>query len=225
MLDKESIIHVRGTPASGKTTLATLLYRYYKARGDRAVILYGWQAVGSAFSHLTRECEISGYPGIEIGMNVGFDIIFIIDEAQDTYGLIDLWFLIKSRSNGGCGPKFCLFSSYGSPRTGMVTRTEFTPPFLNSAKRVSMICSLVESSPDICLFYNKVEFEDVVRRYCMDPTTRLNLDEAAQTYLFSITNGHPGAVQAILYYIFKVFINPSFRVGARLITIDIWIFK
>ena len=153
-MDEESIVHVQGTPASGKTTLAILLHRYYKARGDRAVLLYGWQAVGSAFSHLTRECEISGYPGIEIGMDRDVDIIFIIDEAQDTYGLIDLWSLIKSRSDGGCGPKFCLFSSYGSLRTGMVTRTKFIPPFPNSAKQVSMICSSVKNSTDICLFYN-----------------------------------------------------------------------
>jgi len=71
--------------------------------------------------------------------------------------------------------------------------------------------------------YNEAEFEDVVRRYCTGPTTRLSLDKAARTYLFSITSGHPGALSSMLSYLFKVFIGHSFLVDERLMAIDIWI--
>jgi len=105
----------------------------------------------------------------------------------------------------------------------MVTRSHFTPPFLHVTKRVSIIRSSVKDTPDICLFYNETEFEDVVKRYCTDPTTRLSLDRAARTYLFSITSGHPGAVFSMLSYIFKVFTSRSFLIGERLMVIGIWI--
>ena len=105
----------------------------------------------------------------------------------------------------------------------MVTRKKFTPPFLNAPKRVSIICSSIENAPNICLFYNEAEFEDVVRRYCMDPTTPLSLHKDAQKYLLSMTCGHPGAVASMLSYIFKVFISRSFQVDERLMAIDIWI--
>jgi hypothetical protein len=103
----------------------------------------------------------------------------------------------------------------------MVTRSAFTPPFLNAAKRVSIIRSPVKDTP--CLFYNETEFEDAVKRYCINPTTRLSLDNAARTYLFSITNGHPGAVFSVLSYFFKVFTSRRFLIDERLTATEIWI--
>jgi hypothetical protein len=47
----------------------------------------------------------------------------------------------------------------------MVRRTHFTPAFFNVAKRVSIKRSSVETAPDICLFYDETEFEDVVKRF------------------------------------------------------------
>ena len=43
ILDERRVVHVRGTPASGKTTLALLLLWHYKKRGERVIFLNGWQ--------------------------------------------------------------------------------------------------------------------------------------------------------------------------------------
>ena len=223
ILDKEFTVLVRGTPSSGKTTLATLLHNYCKARGDRVVYISGWRVEYHGIETLTSECERAGYRGIQIEIFSNVDITFIIDEAQDSYGDTGLWNFIKAQNNKHPGPKICLFSSYGSPSSGMVPRRHFTPDSFHITQRVSIIRSPVTDAPDICLFYNETEFEDVVKRYCMNPTTRLSLDNAAWTYLFSITNGHPGAVISMLSYIFKVFTSRRFLIDEMLIAIDIWI--
>src|SRR5947208_15464794 len=64
ILDEEWLIHVRGTPSSGKTTLAKLLRDYCKLRGDRAVYLPGWVKDNNGVFHLLSECEKRGYCGI-----------------------------------------------------------------------------------------------------------------------------------------------------------------
>jgi hypothetical protein len=199
-----------------------LLHNYFKARRGRVVYLPNWQ-IGNdnALHYLTSKCEEAGYPGIQLNLSCNVDIIFIIDEAQGAYDDGELWSFIKFQVDYSLGSKFCLFSSYGSPTSGTMTQQKFTPPYINAPKRVSIIRSSVENTPDICLFYDRTEFEDIVKRYSTDPTTRLSLDEAARTYLFSITSGHPGAVFSMLSYIFKVFTSRSFLIDERLIATDI----
>ena len=227
ILEEQRVILVRGTPSSGKTILSRLLRDYFENCGDNVVFIRGWSTKGkTAASYLTSRCSMAGYPGIQIDDYGDANIIFIIDEAQQSYSDISLWDFIKERIGRREGLKFCLFSSYGSPSQGMVKTADtksYTPPFLGPMKRVSLTRSVIKDSPDVCLFYNDLEFEDVVERFCKNPATRLKMDKAAQTYLFKITNGHPGAVASMLDYIFKVCISRSFQVDERLMVIDIWI--
>jgi energy-coupling factor transporter ATP-binding protein EcfA2 len=39
LLDEKAVVHVRGTPATGKSTLAKLLTTYLKNQGKRAIFL------------------------------------------------------------------------------------------------------------------------------------------------------------------------------------------
>jgi hypothetical protein len=227
ILEEQRVVLVRGTPSSGKTILSRLLRDYFENCGDNVVFIRGWRTKGkTAANYLTSRCSRAGYPGIRIDDYGDANIIFIIDEAQQSYSDISLWDFIKEKIGRREGPKFCLFSSYGSPSQGMVKTAEtesYTPPFLGPMKRVSLTCATIKGSPDVCLFYNDLEFKDVVERFCKNPVTRLKMDKAAQTYLFKITNGHPGAVASMLDYIFKVCISRSFQVDERLMVIDIWI--
>jgi hypothetical protein len=227
ILEEQRVVLVRGTPSSGKTILSRLLRDYFENCGDNVVFIRGWRTKGmTATNYLTSRCSRAGYPGIQIDHYGDANIIFIIDEAQQSYSDISLWDFIKEKIGRHKGPKFCLFSSYGSPSQGMVITAEtesYTPPFLGPKKRVSLTRSIVKDSPDICLFYSDLEFEDVVERFCTNPATRLKMDKAAQTYLLAITNGHPGAVTSMLDYIFKVCISRNFQVDERLMAIDIWI--
>jgi hypothetical protein len=163
--------------------------------------------------YLAEQCEKEGYFGLDLSFSSAVDMTFIIDVAQTAYPDGDLWKFIKSRRDQRTGPKFCLFTGYGSPSQGMCTVADPTPGLLRSVKQVSILRSHREDSPDIRLFYDNAEFEDVLTRYCAHH--KLPLEKAARTYLYSITNGHPGAVISMLFYLDKVFISRSFLLSER----------
>ena len=206
MLDDERVIHVRGTPSSGKTTLAHLLLNYYGRRGSPVVFINGWDNISDPIGHLISQCEVHGYSGIDRHNLSCKDVTFIFDEAQQSYRNSNLWLgIIKTQSGGYGGPKICLFSSYGSPATGP-TKYPFgsTPIHFGAEQRVSLTPS---ASVEVCLFYSREEFKDVVRRACSNPTRVFALDPDACEYLYSITNGHPGATAALLKFAFLVCIS------------------
>lgn len=209
ILDEERVVYVRGTPSSGKTTLAHLLWNYYKKRGEPVVYLNGWHDVSKPTTYLISKCEASGYSGIEDHTLLCTNVVFIFDEAQQSYNDLDLWLgIIKTQSGGLGGPKICLFSSYGNPATGP---TKYplgsTPVHFGAQQRISIIPSSFAKNGRVCLFYSQQEFEDVVSRTCSNPTRTFALDPAAREYLYSITNGHPGATTALLKFIFSVCIS------------------
>lgn len=70
--------------------------------------------------------------------------------------------------------------------------------FIGIQKRISLTVSNIPYAPSICLFYNRAEFDDVVRRLCADIRCPLPLDNGAREYIFDLTNGHPGAVEAVI---------------------------
>jgi hypothetical protein len=164
-------------------------------------------------SYLAEKCEKEGYFGIQLDFFSAANIIFIIDEAQTAYPDGDLWEFIKSKRDLRIGPKFCIFTVYGSPSQGLRAVTDPTPDSLRLVKQVSMLSSHREHSPDICLFYDSAEFEDVLLKYCAHPGHKLPLEKAARTYLYSITSGHPGAVYSMLFYLYKV--SRSFLLSER----------
>ena len=213
-LDEKRVVHVRGTPSSGKTVLANLLWHHYLERRERVVFMDHWpQDVSNARVHLAAECQRFGYHEIQPHNLAHANLVFIFDEAQQSYGAsgAGLWSgFIKQQAYANAGPRICLFSSYGSPSTGATERRDRTTPHIfDVSRRVSITLSNVPESPDICLFYNEEEFEDVVTRTCEDPTTRFRFDSAAHKYLYSVTSGHPGAVSALLYLVYDVCMNRS----------------
>jgi hypothetical protein len=208
ILDEKRVVHVRGTLSSGKTTLANLLGGYYNKRREPVVFLDGWHNVSDPTAHLISSCEAHGYYGITRYTLINANVVFIFDEAQQSYDNVRLWLgIIKTQSGSRAGPKFCLFSSYGSPTT---RPTQYplrsTLVHIGASQRISITTT---AFVEVCLFYNLEEFEDVVSRICSDPTRSFALDPATREYLYSITNGHPGATNALLYFIFEVCISCS----------------
>jgi hypothetical protein len=165
--------------------------RILPKRGNRVVLFTRPRRPSnvSLAVYLAEQCEKEGYFGLDLSFSSAVDMTFII------------------------GPKFCLFTGYGSPSQGMCTVADPTPGLLRSVKQVSILRSHREDSPDIRLFYDNAEFEDVLTRYCAHH--KLPLEKAARTYLYSITNGHPGAVISMLFYLDKVFISRSFLLSER----------
>ncbi|KAN0068113.1 hypothetical protein V8E54_013683, partial [Elaphomyces granulatus] len=93
LLDHYGVVHVRGAPASGKTTLAKLLYLPLKRAARRVVFIKEWEGNDDddASDYLAKECHKRGYKQVEASTIENSDLIFIIDEAQLTYDFSNLW--------------------------------------------------------------------------------------------------------------------------------------
>jgi hypothetical protein len=195
-------VNVRGTPASGKTVLARLLFNHYQDRQVPVIYIPSWpqKQTDSYTSILVREAKDAGYDFVTYATLVDANIVIILDEAQMSYGDNGLWLgLIKSQSGSREGPRIALFTSYGNPTTGPEVNLIGSPlAFLGPQQRVSITPSNIQYSPKIALFYNSGEFNDVVSRHCQDDRSLLKLDDGASDYLFNLTNGHPGAVDGVL---------------------------
>lgn len=206
LLEAYRVIHVRGTPSSGKTTLARLLLNHYIYRSKPVVLIDGWHNVPDPTTHLVERSILSGYVGVTPINLLTLDIVFLIDEAQQSYQDSRLWLgIIKTQSLRPSGPKICIFSSYGSPATGPTQYPHgSTPIHFGVEQRVSISVSSIPGAPSICLFYNEEEFSEVVRLRCASPTHKFVMDPTAIDYFYLITNGHPGAVTSLLGYLFLV---------------------
>lgn len=206
ILEAKRVVHVRGTPSSGKTTLAHLLLQYLENRGESVLLIDGWHDIPNPTTYLVEQSIIAGYQGVTPTNLLTLDLVFLFDESQQSYQDSRLWLgIIKTQSGRTSGPKICLFSSYGSPTTGPTQYPHgSTPIYFGGSQRVSISVSHSSNAPNICLFYNEEEFGEVVRLRCTDPRHKFAIAPAASDYLYSITNGHPGAVTSLLGYIFSV---------------------
>lgn len=199
LVDEHLVVHVRGTPSSGKTTLAYLLFKYYHDQGIPVVILNLWPRGKWFEDKLVEAAHEAGHRSVR-KENLAFaNIVFILDEAQKSYGDLRFWNnFIKMQSGGIGGPRIVLFTSYGSPTQGSDSwEGAATPVRFVAAQRVSILPSKFRSSPRISLFYNREEFDDVIDRLCRDELCPLPLHTEARAYILSLTNGHPGAVRAV----------------------------
>lgn len=155
---------------------------------------------------LVEHLHVDGYKDITVQNLKASNVVLILDEAQMSYGNNELWLgFIKTQIGKKSGPRICYFSSYGSS-TGAASNPSAGSPlgFLGLEKRISITVSPLPDSPPISLFYTKSEFDDAVRRQCGDIRNPLPLAEDARDYLFKLTNGHPGAVDAIIETLTRV---------------------
>lgn len=218
LVDSQKVVHVRGTPASGKSTLATLLLQYLEAMGRTVVLtetwndLDGYPFIGDngylhAWSKLNEMLRTKFNPSKDY---LAPGTIIIIDEAQRTYTDVLFWnSIIKPRlSQEGLDINFCLFCCYGSPSSGVdrefgVDISAFTPAQFRPAQCVTLTPQSHRSSPQIGLFFNRTEFSDAAQRLIANTffQEKFTLSADAEEYLFSLTNGHPGGLNSVLRYI------------------------
>ena len=225
ILDDMGIVHVRGTPASGKTCLSELLRDYYRKEGRKVFLIMEWEKLdpknpwGSFIklvekwneelesSPITSFTSTSSKSKHDPSWVVTSNTVILVDEAQKTYSDAVLWdTILKARQATTCDYNFrlCLFCSYGSPNIGP-DKTFFTPVKLPNKWCISLTPQNLRGSPSIGLFYDKEEFKDAVSRLLtFQYPERFSFDEDAQDYIFALSNGHPGAVSSILNALFQV---------------------
>ncbi|PKY02893.1 hypothetical protein P168DRAFT_305277 [Aspergillus campestris IBT 28561] len=207
------VVHVRGTPASGKTTLAQLLKDHLSGQGRNVYFMGTWRDLDTLYESPPDPWDKletmlrSKFP-CPVDKDILSQAVLIIDEGQTSYNDSILWNeILKPRCYGkGEEIMFCLFCSYGSPSTGVETTTcEFTPAILNPAQRVTLTPQTNAAAPDFGLFFSKTEFYDATSRIGSKKEPPIKLQTDAIEYLFSFTNGHPGALESMMEYFFHIY--------------------
>jgi len=232
ILDDVNIVHVRGTPASGKTYLSELLRHHYRKGGRRVSLIKKWEGLDfkNPWDSLVKLVEkwneeLEGAPATSftttsskskhsLSWVLTSNTVILVDEAQMTYSDDVLWnTILKGRQSSLFGYNFrlCFFCSYGSPEAGP-DQTFFTPVRLSNQQCISLTPQNQQYSPPIGLFYDKEEFRDVVSRSIpFEYRDKFTFDEGAQDYIFALSNGHPGAVESILSALFQVLAKYDFK--------------
>lgn len=147
------------------------------------------------------------------------DTLIIIDEVQASFNDTGLWSdLIKPMSERPlkAGPMILIFGSYGSPLVG--PRRDTTPMTFAPDQRVSLqpnfhlsFPSPLQqegsiSSPELGLFFNHTEYNDVVIRFQRSSSIGgqpFILSTKLSEWIWNITCGHPGGVRALLTILIK----------------------
>ncbi|XRM38922.1 hypothetical protein ABZX51_002313 [Aspergillus tubingensis] len=150
LIDAYSVILVRGTPASGKTTLARLLQSRLQDQGRIVPFFYTWKQDLITFDTepwvaLAKALK-QRLPRGQILNLMNDEVVVIVDEAQG-------------------------------------------------------------ETPKIGLFYTESEFDDVLCRIIRYefPDLVVTIDDEAKKYLFSLTNGHPGGVTAMIRFVCETY--------------------
>lgn len=136
ILDDIKIVHVRGTPTTGKTCLSELLRHYYRDKGRKVFLTTKWEDLNleDPWDSLidlgqNRHKGLLSQSKQDLSWALSSDTVILVDEAQKSYTDEVLWnTVLKERQATVCIYNFrlCLFCSYGNPNTG-AGETFFTP--------------------------------------------------------------------------------------------------
>lgn len=196
-------MHIRGTPASGKSTLAHLLHHHVRKTTDIRVFAFSWPTgfpepltVHSAYHELLNSAAAR-----PLHVNDWFDkpLLLIIDEAQGSYPYVSLWNDLIKYLEPQHRVYVALFTSYGSPASNPVPNLTPTPVRFRHSQRVSL--RRTPSNPEIGLFFSRQEFDEVVdgvSRYYGQHGQLFLLAQDLQDYVWEMTSGHASAVRALL---------------------------
>lgn len=173
-----------GEPLRPESLFSLASHEYLIDHGERNVIYFDdWSENERPLNQVLSACLPEGHR-TQNELIYGHHVV-ILDEAQYSYRDRKLWYTVMKTACGvDSGARFCIFSSVA-------------PPIFRPSQRVSLMISPSEDTPDLCLFFRKDEYHDVVDRFCR-VIKEFTLHSDLQDYMFPLTNGHPGMVSAHL---------------------------
>jgi len=211
-LKKHQVVHVRGTPTSGKSTLAQLLKDYVKRTSPNTqVYAFSWlqpevlekKGISSSLYYQLLNFQTGRPIDTDDWLNMR-NMLLIIDEAQVSYQYDNLWtdFIKRIASDGDEGRRVILFSSYGSPaQIPLVHGPVESPSMELSANQRVSIRSLSDNNQKISLYFTRLEFDDVVARACKrsgEYVQPFHLSPESLDYIWEFSNGHPAGTRLVL---------------------------
>ncbi|OJJ78666.1 uncharacterized protein ASPGLDRAFT_138465 [Aspergillus glaucus CBS 516.65] len=202
LIKRRQVVHIRGTPATGKSTLAHLLARHVSILEPGLEVYHlCWP---ESFDYLSKSAPYS-YLLNNLARRsqdrddwMDIDGLLIIDEAQASYRYSSLWNDLIKFLEPGFGLRVALFSSYGSASALVQEASTLTPLKLNSNQRISLKRSA--EHPDLCLLLSHDEFHDLVYRRCQSYGDSQPFRPSAELieHLFGMTQGHAAASACVL---------------------------
>lgn len=180
LFDVAKVAKVRGTPASGKSSLAYLLRRHIEDHYplQDVSLLLGYRAEPSGGSLLNHRQWLETR-----GWNFPPGGVLIIDEAQLSYWDQELWLDLKSISPD-TPYMIILFASYGSASRNLLSQTT---PFKVHEEQLVGLSRGPRSS--IGLLLTEEETKGVMEKKFPDH----QFDESLLTTIYRLTSGHVGA--------------------------------
>jgi hypothetical protein len=195
---------VRGTPSTGKTSLAELLGDHITQQEPTTNVIWiqGWP-----HDDIKATGRWRNYFEIEKGWVEDQQTVFVFDEAQLSYVDGDLWnnFFKSIHLYSNC--RAIAFTSYGSPTTPIMIQG--APIIISDERRVTLRAIQHEDGlPSAGLFFSRVEFDNLVST--MYPSPKYSFDNSFFDELFDITDGHVGAITEIIRIILAHEVGPIF---------------
>ncbi|KAG8841762.1 hypothetical protein FRB91_004704, partial [Serendipita sp. 411] len=215
LLHDHQLVQVRGTPASGKTTLMHLLHaRIVNEDHNAKVYIYKhWpqNTMESIEGEERVRHYLPGYPQFQ-----GLKTYFLFDEGQTSYWDDDLWLAFKDyiQSKQSKLVFVILFCSYGDrrvrPQEVKPTPLEFGPG------KVTLQRTLRKDSEPLGLLLDKEEYKDVINRQA----PKLLVTDDLQDLIYNLTNGHVGSVLAVVEFLLSKVMFCSKWVDSLLIVVQ-----
>lgn len=195
---------VRGTPGTGKTSLAELLAYHITQQEPTTHVIWmqGWPQ-----DYIKARGRWRDYFKIDKGWVENQQTVFVFDEAQLSYVDGDLWnnFFKSIHLYSNC--RAIAFTSYGSPTTPIMI--EGTPIVISDERRVTLrAIQHKDGLPSAGLFFSRVEFDNLVST--MYPSQKYLFDKSFFNELFHLTDGHVGAIADFIRIILSHEVGPIF---------------
>ncbi|KAF8418995.1 hypothetical protein EV426DRAFT_720268 [Tirmania nivea] len=220
-VDEMRVVHIRGTPGSGKSALLRLLQLYMRRQNRQVVRLCHWplksemEQIGGWNTYLIKKCQIPKEV-LDIFMA---PVVVLIDEAQSTYWDTDFWNDgLKAAIDRKNGMTFVLASSYGSPSGSQLVANvpphvgyHLTPVQFAEAHMVGLKPD--ERGGTLGVFFSETEFDDLLST---DPSMKLGED--VKELIYRLTGGHSGATVDVLSYVKR---SPEVRQLLNTTTIEL----
>ncbi|KAK2792922.1 hypothetical protein FQN52_002600 [Onygenales sp. PD_12] len=205
-LQRDAVVHVRGTPASGKSTLARLLrFHVQKVAPNLSILPITWPMASKFPTGFWDQTPYHQLLNLLSNRSLEIDdwkerrILIIIDEAQGSYPYTSLWNDFIKSITPHEGPLVALFSSYGSPTEAPLGDETPTPILFSVRQRISL--RPTPANPEIGLFFSHEEFDDVVARVSRghgEHGQAFLLSDDLKAYIYDLSSGHPAAVRSLL---------------------------
>jgi hypothetical protein len=193
LFDIINVAKVRGTPASGKSSLAMLLCNYIiKNHPDKEPCFLSYYRDESDQSYKDW-LERKGWRSPSNG-------VLILDEAQLSYWDYSFWLSFIKRINANTPYMVILFASYGSASRNLLNSS--TPLLVQESQLVGLARDSTEDS--VGLLLTREEMEGVVRKSFPNH----HFDVSLLDYIYSLTSGHVGACYDALSVIQKDQVSP-----------------